>query len=205
MSATGRLCCKSRKLNDPENLAKGDFQRAVTLRSAITPLRRSVVVFPRNDVVPLTSPRATRVSVPENCRSSPQKDFCNKIVHLQTFPTDQGRVRLTRGKRTIQAPVCTPALAMPAEVGNPRRIAIERVLRIALVAQRLEPHGAGIDHQQAADEISLSCSAALSRCLPRMHNRFVSLDCSPSVAKLNNEIGPTRLFAGWRNSVGPTA
>jgi hypothetical protein len=28
---------------------------------------------------PLTSPRATRVSVPENCRSSPQTDFCNKI------------------------------------------------------------------------------------------------------------------------------
>jgi hypothetical protein len=33
----------------------------------------------------LTSPRATRVSVPENFRSPPQKDFCNKIGQLQTF------------------------------------------------------------------------------------------------------------------------
>src|SRR5256885_7740281 len=95
MSALGRFCCKSRKLNDPENLAKGDFQRAVTLRSAITPLRRSVVVFPRNDVV-LTSPRATRVSVPENCRSSPQKYFCNKIG---TFRKCRN-ARLESGMRT---------------------------------------------------------------------------------------------------------
>src|SRR6266536_5647788 len=52
MSHKCRFCCKSRKSNDPENLAKGDFQRAVTLRSAVTPLRRSVVIFPRNDLVP---------------------------------------------------------------------------------------------------------------------------------------------------------
>ena len=44
------------KSNDLENLAKGDFQRAVTLRSAIMPLRRSVVVFPGNDVVPTDLP-----------------------------------------------------------------------------------------------------------------------------------------------------
>src|SRR5439155_9341968 len=43
-SALCRFCCKSRKSNDPENLAKGDFQRAVTLRSVVTPLRSSVVV-----------------------------------------------------------------------------------------------------------------------------------------------------------------
>ncbi len=52
MSVECRFCCKSRKSNDPENLAKGDFQRAVTSRSVVTPLRRSVVVFPRNDLVP---------------------------------------------------------------------------------------------------------------------------------------------------------
>ena len=55
-----RFCCKSRKSKDPENLAKGDFQRAATLRSAITPLRRSVVVFSRNDVVPHVATCNTR-------------------------------------------------------------------------------------------------------------------------------------------------
>ena len=59
-AALRRFCCKSRKSNDPENLAKGDFQRAVTLRSAITSLRRSVVVFPRTDVVPHVATCNTR-------------------------------------------------------------------------------------------------------------------------------------------------
>src|SRR5437899_8819619 len=90
MSGLGRFCCKSRKSNDPENLAKGDFrrakgdfQRAVTMRGAITPLRRSVVVFSEERRGPPTWPRATRVSVPENFRSSPQKDLCNKIGHFR--------------------------------------------------------------------------------------------------------------------------
>src|SRR5882757_3527332 len=75
MSQRCRFCCKSRKSNDPENLAKDDFRRAATLRSAITPLRRSVVVLPKNDVVPHVATCDTRV--PENFRSSPQKDFCS--------------------------------------------------------------------------------------------------------------------------------
>ena len=33
-----------------------------------------------------------------------------------------------------------------------KRIAVERVERIALIAQRLEPHGARIHHQQPADQ-----------------------------------------------------
>jgi ribosomal protein L14 len=44
----------------PENRAKGDFQSAVTLRSPISPLRGSVVVFPRNDVVPHLATSYTR-------------------------------------------------------------------------------------------------------------------------------------------------
>jgi hypothetical protein len=32
----------------------------------------------------LTSPRAKRVSGSKNFRSTPQKDFCNKICHYQT-------------------------------------------------------------------------------------------------------------------------
>ena len=55
-----QILLQGRKSNDPENLAKGDFQKAVTLRSAITPLRRSVVVFPRNDVVPHVATCNTR-------------------------------------------------------------------------------------------------------------------------------------------------
>jgi hypothetical protein len=55
-----QILLQGRKSNDPENLAKGDFQKAVTLRSAITPLRRSVVVFPRNDVFPHVATCNTR-------------------------------------------------------------------------------------------------------------------------------------------------
>ena len=79
-----QILLQGRKSNDPENLAKGDFQKAVTLRSAITPLRRSVVVF-RGTTWCLTSPRPTRVSAPENFRSSSQKDFCNKICQQRNF------------------------------------------------------------------------------------------------------------------------
>src|SRR5260221_1639156 len=34
MSACGRFCCKSRKSNDSENLAKVDFRMAVSLQSS---------------------------------------------------------------------------------------------------------------------------------------------------------------------------
>ena len=41
---------------------------------------------------------------------------------------------------------------MPAQIGDHERIAVQRIERIALIAQRLEPHRAGIDHQEAADQ-----------------------------------------------------
>jgi hypothetical protein len=62
-------------LSDPENLAKGDFQSAVTLRSAITLLRSSVVVFPKNDVVP-------------------------SQLRTQTSEFDLGRVKTQKSKRS---------------------------------------------------------------------------------------------------------
>src|SRR5882724_11063893 len=52
MSQRCRFCCKSRKSNNPENLAKVDLWASLRLRRSAAPLRRSVVVFVRNDVVP---------------------------------------------------------------------------------------------------------------------------------------------------------
>src|SRR6266850_431486 len=45
MSPFGRYCCKSRKSNNPENLANGDFYRSPPLQRSVGPIRRSVVVF----------------------------------------------------------------------------------------------------------------------------------------------------------------
>ena len=41
---------------------------------------------------------------------------------------------------------------VPAQIGDDRRIAVERVCRIARVAQRLEPHRAGVHHHQPSDQ-----------------------------------------------------
>src|SRR3977135_2018711 len=45
MTALGRYCCKSRKSNDLENLAKVDFCTSLLLRRCSTPLLRSVIDF----------------------------------------------------------------------------------------------------------------------------------------------------------------
>ena len=68
-STHGRYCCKSRKSNCSENLAKVDFWTFLPLQGSVVPLRRSVVVFP------LVSPRAKRISGPEKFWSSPKKTF----------------------------------------------------------------------------------------------------------------------------------
>jgi hypothetical protein len=44
-SASGRLCCKSRKSNSTKNLAKVDFLTSLLLRRFSAPLRRSVINF----------------------------------------------------------------------------------------------------------------------------------------------------------------
>jgi hypothetical protein len=44
-SAFGRYCCKSRKSNNPKNLAKADLWTSLLLRRFSTPLRRSVIDF----------------------------------------------------------------------------------------------------------------------------------------------------------------
>jgi len=58
-SAVGRYCCKSRKSNDPKNLAKVDFWTCLPLPRYSVPLRRSVVDFGRIDMVPHVAARKT--------------------------------------------------------------------------------------------------------------------------------------------------
>src|SRR5207245_1538693 len=45
MSACGRYCCKSRKSDNPKNLAKVDLWTSLLPRCFSTPLRRSVIDF----------------------------------------------------------------------------------------------------------------------------------------------------------------
>jgi hypothetical protein len=58
-SVNGRFCCKSRKLNDAENLANVDFCATPPLQYFVAPIRSSVAVFARNDVVPPIAARET--------------------------------------------------------------------------------------------------------------------------------------------------
>src|SRR6204780_2678442 len=45
-------CCKSRKSKDDENLANVDFLPTPPLQYSVAPIRSSVIVFARSDVVP---------------------------------------------------------------------------------------------------------------------------------------------------------
>jgi hypothetical protein len=52
-----RLCCKTRKSNGLENLAKDDFSTSLPLQSPAGRIRSSMVVFLVSDVVPHVSTR----------------------------------------------------------------------------------------------------------------------------------------------------
>ena len=52
MSVYPRLCCKTRKTNDAQNLAKVDFCRSPSLRRSVAPIRTSAAVFAQNDMGP---------------------------------------------------------------------------------------------------------------------------------------------------------
>src|SRR3954449_2058976 len=52
MSALGRYCCKSRKSNDPKNLAEVDLCATPLLLRSSMPLRSSVINFGCSDMVP---------------------------------------------------------------------------------------------------------------------------------------------------------
>jgi hypothetical protein len=45
MAVSGGYCCKSRKSNNPKNLAKVDFWTSLLLRRASAPLGRTVIDF----------------------------------------------------------------------------------------------------------------------------------------------------------------
>jgi hypothetical protein len=59
----GRYCCKSRKSNNPKNLAKVDLWTSLLLRRFSTPLRRSVIILDEA-IWSLASPRVKRISGP---------------------------------------------------------------------------------------------------------------------------------------------
>jgi hypothetical protein len=93
MSPIGRCCRKSRKSNHAKNLANGDFWTTPPLRCFVVPIRKSVVVFLRRDVVP-QSPRIERISSFRKFSYIPPKDFfdsigpnakCRRALNLSAF------------------------------------------------------------------------------------------------------------------------
>ena len=59
MSGCGRLCCKSRKSDDTENLARAEFWATPPLQYSVVPIRSCVAVFSDGDKVPHISPHET--------------------------------------------------------------------------------------------------------------------------------------------------
>jgi hypothetical protein len=59
MAAVGGYCCKSRKSNNPKNLAKVDLWASLRLLRSLAPLRRFVIDFGSNDMVPHVAARKT--------------------------------------------------------------------------------------------------------------------------------------------------
>jgi hypothetical protein len=59
MSVSCRYCCKSRKSDNPKNLAKVDLWVSLRLHRSLAPLRRPVVDFGSNDMVPHIAARKT--------------------------------------------------------------------------------------------------------------------------------------------------
>src|SRR4030081_668480 len=76
MSAIDRYCCKSRKSNNPKNLAKVDLWTSLLLRGFQCHYGGGGL---DETIWSLTSPRVKRISGTKNFRSPPQKDFCNNI------------------------------------------------------------------------------------------------------------------------------
>jgi len=58
-SVQGRYCCKSRKSNNPKNLAKVDLKTSPLLHRLSASLRRSAIDFGSIDMVPHVAARKT--------------------------------------------------------------------------------------------------------------------------------------------------
>jgi hypothetical protein len=72
MSGKCRYCCKSRKSDDAENLAKIDSELSLRLQPSLARYEGRWS-FLRETMWSLTSPRAKRISGPKKFRSSPKK------------------------------------------------------------------------------------------------------------------------------------
>jgi hypothetical protein len=98
MSELCRYCCKSRKSNNPKNLAKADlldFSGSVAFQSR----QEGPWSILDEAIWSLTSPRVKRISGSKNFRSTPQKDFCNNICQQRTHAPQQN-YSITSSART---------------------------------------------------------------------------------------------------------
>ena len=77
-SLVGRYCCKSRKSDDTENLAKVDFLTSLSLQGSTGRYEGSWSIL-RGTMWSLMLPRTKRISGPKNFRSSDEKDLFNTI------------------------------------------------------------------------------------------------------------------------------
>ena len=100
MSAKGRFCCKTRKSDNPKNLAKADLCASLLPRRLSALLQWSVIDFAKI-VWFLTSPRVERISGSRNFRSPAQKAFCNNIGQKLTYASCTSGIVLYAGRPPI--------------------------------------------------------------------------------------------------------
>src|ERR1700722_3737741 len=73
-----------------------------------------------------------------------KREGINNLTPTPTLPLSGG------GRPPPTQPDQTSAV--PTQISNNERVAVERIERIARVTQRFEPHGAGVHHQKPSDE-----------------------------------------------------
>src|ERR1700686_1264205 len=102
-SAIGRYCCKSRKSNNPKNLAKVDLWTSLPLRRFSTPLRRSMIDFRLNDMVPHVAARKTHRRSLEFSFNTPKR-LLQQYRHKSAVG---GRAEHVRSARVFQTSTCS--------------------------------------------------------------------------------------------------
>jgi hypothetical protein len=93
-------CCKSRKSNNPKNLAKVDLRTSLLLRRFSTPLRRSVINFGSTDMVPHIAERKTHQRLQEFSFDT-SKRLLQQYLHIAALDVCDGTSAVGESRHRI--------------------------------------------------------------------------------------------------------
>ena len=105
-----RCCRKSRKSNHAKNLANGDFWTTPPLRCFVVPIRKSVVVFLKRDVVPHVAAHRTHQQLQKVFVYPPKRLFRQHRSNSEVDPLER-HVRSTPNSRHRRTTAACPGRA----------------------------------------------------------------------------------------------